>query len=369
MRHNFVIKLALCLVSVLVGSTLYLGSPKVAWADTIYVSGTITANTSWTSGNLYVVQGDITVPSGISLTIQPGVIVKFQYRTRLVVQGSLVARGTAANPIVFTSINDDAHGGDTDNDGTATPPGTNDWGWIEFADSSNDAASILEYCHILYGGYDNWDYTDFYHGAITLYNAAPTVTSCTFQYDYINGIEIPGGTKSASASQNTETWHNTGVVYAVTGDLTIADGMRLVVNPGVTVKFKSNVRLVIQGSLEVRGTATRRVHITSLKDDTIGGDTNGDGTATSPSPGDWRHIWFSNPTAHSDLQHAVVRYGGNGGYMMRCEGAYLTAQHALLEYSSGDGLYIYHESDDPAVTVQYCTFRLNSGSGVHVVGP
>jgi hypothetical protein len=47
-------------------------------------------------------------------------------------------------------------------------------------------------------------------------------------------------------------------------------------------------------------------------------------------------------------------------------GVGLTVQHTLLEYSYGDGLYIYHESDDPDVTVQYCTFRLNNGSGVHV---
>jgi hypothetical protein len=66
MKRSIVTKLILCLAVLLLSSALYLRSPKVALADTIYVSGAITANTTWTSDNLYVVQGDITVPDGIS---------------------------------------------------------------------------------------------------------------------------------------------------------------------------------------------------------------------------------------------------------------------------------------------------------------
>jgi hypothetical protein len=62
--------------------------------------------------------------------------------------GSVSALGTAANPIIFTSILDDAHGGDTNGDGNATAPGGGDWNNAEI----RAEGSILEHCHFLYGG-------------------------------------------------------------------------------------------------------------------------------------------------------------------------------------------------------------------------
>src|SRR5690606_38657915 len=78
------------------------------------------------------------------------------------------------------------HGGDTDGDGTNTPPKPYDWGWIEFADSSDDDANILRHCNVLYGGKDRWGSPayDRYYGAITLFNAASTISNCIFSNNY-----------------------------------------------------------------------------------------------------------------------------------------------------------------------------------------
>jgi parallel beta-helix repeat protein len=70
----------------------------------VYVGGTLTANTTWTSSdNPYIVVQDVIVPEGISLTILPGVIVKFQVETCIKVYGStFVAKGSEISPILFT---------------------------------------------------------------------------------------------------------------------------------------------------------------------------------------------------------------------------------------------------------------------------
>jgi hypothetical protein len=68
------------------------------------------------------------------------------------------------------------------------------------------------------------------------------------------------------------------------------------------------------------------------------------------------------------FEYAVVSYGGRrayADYMIWADRAELTLQHALLEHGHGVALYIYHQSGDPPVTVQYVTFR-NNGTGVRV---
>lgn len=69
------------------------------------VSGGITSNTTWSlSASPYIVTGNITVFPGFTLTIQPGVVVKFDAGTTLEIrQASLIALGTSADSITFTS--------------------------------------------------------------------------------------------------------------------------------------------------------------------------------------------------------------------------------------------------------------------------
>jgi hypothetical protein len=81
---------------------------------TFSVSSNITVNTTWESGKIYILEGRIAVLNGVTLTIEPGVVVKGQVGTDvnatalIIARGAkLTANGTAASPIIFTSVADE----------------------------------------------------------------------------------------------------------------------------------------------------------------------------------------------------------------------------------------------------------------------
>ena len=94
----------------------------------VNVSGTLTSNTTWSPqiAIAYVVEATLDVPAGITLTLEPGTVIK-SGGPSLMVEGTLDAVGSAASPIVFTSINDDSVGGAT---GTGKPA-AGDWYGID----------------------------------------------------------------------------------------------------------------------------------------------------------------------------------------------------------------------------------------------
>ena len=54
------------------------------------ISGHISADTIWIAANSpYVVSADVTIDSGITLTVEPGVVVKFHENTIFLVNGTL----------------------------------------------------------------------------------------------------------------------------------------------------------------------------------------------------------------------------------------------------------------------------------------
>jgi parallel beta-helix repeat protein len=100
----------------------------------------------------------------------------------------------------------------------------------------------------------------------------------------------------------------------LTCNLTVNSGVTLTLQAGTIIKpGASSVSLNIFGSLVSEGTESAPVNITSIKDDSVGGDTNGDGSATSPESGDLSRVYVIS--GFVDLAYTKMRYGGySGGY-------------------------------------------------------
>ena len=112
------------------------------------VSGTISTDTTWAAG-VYYIPSNLTVAAGSTLTISPGVIVKFASGRYINIQGTLNAVGTDTSSIVFTAFTDDSYGGDTNGDGASNgTPGY--WGYLNFS-TAESASSQLEYITVRYG--------------------------------------------------------------------------------------------------------------------------------------------------------------------------------------------------------------------------
>ncbi|MBR4251809.1 MAG: hypothetical protein IKQ15_05885 [Kiritimatiellae bacterium] len=115
----------------------------------VQMSGTVSVSTRWRGHKVYRMTGNLTVASGATLTVAPGAVVKFDAGVSLTVAsgGTLEALGTRAEPIVFTSVKDDVHGGDTNGDGDATEAGPGDWKNLKVSGTAR-----LEHVEVLYGG-------------------------------------------------------------------------------------------------------------------------------------------------------------------------------------------------------------------------
>lgn len=77
--------------------------PCTVIAQTV-IGGIISQDKELTlSESPYLANENITVNNGVTLTIQPGVVIQFEYQIQLLCNGNFIAEGTASKPIIFNS--------------------------------------------------------------------------------------------------------------------------------------------------------------------------------------------------------------------------------------------------------------------------
>ncbi|MEW6753840.1 MAG: right-handed parallel beta-helix repeat-containing protein [Candidatus Latescibacterota bacterium] len=316
---------------------------------------------TWTLAQSPYVAGGTTVPAGQTLTIEPGVVVRFHPGAYLSVRGTLNAVGTASAPITFTSNGNLAAG---------------TWNSVCFEEGS---AGTLSNCKVWYAG--NWDGA----GILVRGTAVPTITNCQIAHIGGNGL-VTSDTAHPSLTGNTISdvadwpvrlntwsalptfeantfdtarkgvrfdnatvpegqqviWPDPGYPYSV-GCVPIERSARLTLPAGLVLKFDDGGWMDVRegATLVARGTASQPITFTSVRDDDSGGDTNGDGTATQPARAVWNCLVFSSSTGV--VENCRVRYAGNwdgAGILVRGT-ATPTISACQIAHIGGDGLKVY----------------------------
>ncbi|MEM2440329.1 MAG: PKD domain-containing protein [Candidatus Bathyarchaeia archaeon] len=155
-------------------------------AKATYVEGPISVDTVWTlAESPFIVAQNVTIRRGVTLTIEPGVEVRFGGGPfTIIVNGTLVARGTEEKPIRFTSNKESPEAGD--------------WATIYF-NGTGQSPSILENCIIEYGV-----------DGVMVKDGVLTVQKSIIQFNAMSGITILGG--SVTVRQTTMQDNKDGVV-------------------------------------------------------------------------------------------------------------------------------------------------------------
>ena len=216
----------------------------------------------------------------------------------------------------------------------------------------------------------------------------PSLNSVVFSDNDANGMEIRGGTVTANS-----TWDQVGVTYVVANDVTVDWNTTLTLAPGLIVKFigdgpgstscgdtRNQRNLFVKGTLIAEGISSNPIYFTSLRDDTVGGDTNNDGVDSVPAAGNWGRIEFFSGSSGSSLSNAIVRYAGSTDYKSECrsagapvlygavtlKGASASISNSTISANALHGIHAYNEVNPPALDMNGCNdIYENAGLGIN----
>lgn len=285
----------------------------------------ITSSQTWTlADSPHEVRGQLSISPSATLTLEPGVVVRFAPDAELRVQGLLLAPGSAQAPVqllgveptpgswrglVFASSNDSSLS-HVSLRGCGAPSG--EGACLSLRD---EAAPVLQDVSVLQSGSlgvladadsgfgpdsSRLSVSDCTGAAVRLSaNQAGTLpSSSTFSGNGANAVEVSG---TVSRSQ---TWSGPflvqGSVYLRASE---TEDVTLTIAAGSVLRFAANTELSIDfaqedtGTLAVEGTADAPVLFTANSD--------------NPQPGHWRGVHLrGGKTRTNRLSHVTIEYGG-----------------------------------------------------------
>jgi hypothetical protein len=160
------VEVLLILLILIFSSVLsFVSMPLIPAVKATYVEGFITQDTVWTLvDSPFVISNETVVCEGVTLTIEPGVEVRFGGHFSLTVEGRLVAEGTEDKMIRFTS-------------NILQPEAS----WVSIVFNSTQTSSLL-FCIVEYGT-----------NGIFLESGSVNIQNSTIQFNSESGITVLGG--------------------------------------------------------------------------------------------------------------------------------------------------------------------------------
>jgi hypothetical protein len=324
--------------------------------STSVAAGNITTNTTWgLAGSPYILAGQVQVDSGVTLTIEPGVVVQFDYPNAgsdlflagdstlsgIRVDGTLNAVGTAANPLTFT-----LSAGSLSN-------GAGYWGGIYFTGSSTGSA--LQYANMIYPSY-----------AILVDGSTPAISNIaiTEAAAPVNANLLARRllkTASRSALIANFSFNCTFVVMNTTSNFSMSS-ISIAYAAGATGSFCSMVMQNISGA----SNALTDISITGALDNALSLYTVSNLAITNLAITNPMNtgISASNVTDMSCTNCSVTNAGYYGGTFDTFTN--LSLSSCVFNNSGSYGLYLYGMDGTNSIT--NCDVSFNNGYGVYYSG-
>ncbi|MCB1060736.1 MAG: right-handed parallel beta-helix repeat-containing protein [Calditrichaeota bacterium] len=172
-----------------------------------------TADTTLSPGQLpLLITEDFVIPEGVTVTVLEGTEIMVAGLNWIDVQGVLVAHGSSASPIIFTSAN--------------TDPDLGQWRGIKLHNSNQ--GSSFEFCLFTYGAFFDTDTlsdrgrdAQNYKGMLAIRNSSPTISHCIVTHNQNNAVYVTGGLSNPTIEYNIFTDNDASAVRA---DSTVQPG-------------------------------------------------------------------------------------------------------------------------------------------------
>ena len=149
-------------------------------------------------------------------------------------------------------------------------------------------------------------------------------------------IEVSGPQSGIWSSYN---------LYQVIGDISVANGDSLIIEPGVTVKFMDYYSFTIYGKLFAAGTENDTILFSSGQ--------------PSTNPGDWNQIKFeSGSDSNSIISYSKIEYAKYGIHCRNYSSPSIS--NNTISYNNNNGIYCHSSS----TTISNNTICNNNSSGI-----